>query len=43
MAKFMQYVSLPAGRDRVMKGIGMFSVVGGFVVSCILIAATLLR
>lgn len=43
MAKIIQYVSQPAGRDKVMKDLGMFSVAGATIVSAILLAAAFLR
>jgi hypothetical protein len=43
MTKIMQYVSQPAGRDRVIKGLGRFSVVGAAIVSTILLVAAFLR
>ena len=43
MAKIIKYVSQPAGRDRVMKNLGIFSVLGAGVVSSILLAATLMH
>lgn len=43
MGKIIQYISQPAGRDKVMKGLGMFSVVGSAVVSALLLTATFLR
>ena len=43
MAKIIQYVSQPAGRDKVMKDLGMFSVVGATIVSAILLAAAFFR
>ena len=43
MAKIMQYVSTPAGRDKLMKDLTLFSVVGGTVVSTILFLAVYLR
>ena len=43
MSKILHYVSMPAGRDRIIRDIGMFSIVGGTIVSAILIVATMLR
>lgn len=43
MAKIIQYVSQPAGRYKIMKVLGLFSVVGATIVSAILLAATFLR
>jgi hypothetical protein len=43
MAKIIQYVSQPAGRDKVMKDLGLFSVVGAAIVSAIVLLATFLR
>ncbi len=43
MAKIIRYVSQPAGRDKVMKDLGLFSVVGATIVSAILLSAAFLR
>ncbi|WLI89056.1 hypothetical protein Q4S45_20505 [Massilia sp. R2A-15] len=43
MAKIIKYVSQPAGRDQMMKDLGLFSVVGAGIVSTILLVAALLR
>jgi hypothetical protein len=43
MTKIIQYVSLPAGRDKVMKELGLFTVLGATIVSAILLAATFLH
>jgi len=39
----MQYVSQHEGRDRVMKDIGRYTVLGGFIVAIILFAAAYFR
>jgi len=43
MTRIIQYVSQPAARDRVIKYIGFFSVVGAVIVSAILLIATFTR
>lgn len=43
MSKIIQYISQPAGRDKIMKILGLFSVIGGAIVSAILFAATFWR
>jgi hypothetical protein len=43
MARIIQYVSQPAGRDKVMKDLGVFSVMGATIVSAILLVAAFLR
>jgi hypothetical protein len=43
MSKIFQYISQPAGRDKVMQVLGLFSIIGGAIVSAILFAAILWR
>ena len=43
MEKIIQYVSQRACRDKVMRDLGLFSVVGATIVSAILLAAAFLR
>lgn len=43
MAKIIQYVSKPAGRDQVIRSFGVFTAIGGALVSTIILVATMLR
>jgi hypothetical protein len=43
MAKIMEYISQPAGRDRIIRNIGLFNVIGAAIVTIILLVATVLR
>ena len=43
MTRFLEYISHSAGRQQVMKYLTIFSVVGGTIMTAILLSATYLR